>query len=100
MYSHTVLTAADVRRIARHAQAAELNRQITAQAVWELDPNRFSIMAIAVPFHNIDHAGPVHHRVNAFLAVRGQEDPAEVEMDVLAADWDRLPEAVAGEVIE
>ena len=94
MYSHTVLTAADVRRIARHAKAADLNRQITAKAVSELDPNRFSVMSIAVPFHNIDHPGPAHHRVNAFLAVRGQDEPAEVEMDVLSDDWDRLPEAV------
>lgn len=100
MFSHTVLTAGDVRRVARHAKAAELNQQPTELTLKRLDPNGFSIMSIAIPFHNIDHGGPVHHRVQAYLRLRGTREPAEILMDVLAADWDKLPEARAEGAVE
>jgi hypothetical protein len=93
MFSNTVLTAADVRRLAKHADTAGLNQQLSPAALKRLDPDGFSIMTIAYPFHNIDHAGPVHHRVNAFLAVRGQNEPVVALIDVLADDWEKLPEA-------
>lgn len=98
MYQHTVLTAADVRRLATHAKEAGLNenRQLSAFTLKRLDPNGFSIMSIRIPFHNVDHDnGPVHHRVQAFLKLRESAEPAEVLMDVLADDWDQLPEARA-----
>jgi hypothetical protein len=93
MHHSTVLTAADVRRLAKHAESAQLNRQITARAVSDLDPDRFSVMTISVPFHGIDSDGPIHHRVHAFLAIRGQKEPVELSMDVLADDWVKLRES-------
>jgi hypothetical protein len=93
MHSHTVLTASDVRRIARHAQAADLNQQLSAFTLKRLDPNGFSIMSIAMPFHEVDHGGPVHHRVNAFLKMRDTLEPGEMLIDVLVEDWNKLPEA-------
>lgn len=94
MYSHTVLTAADVRLIARHARAAGLNQQVTATAVKRLDPDGFSIMSIVIPFHHGGY-GLAHHRVRAWLKMTGTREPAEVLMDVLKDDWDKLPEARA-----
>jgi hypothetical protein len=97
MFSNTVLAADDVRRLARHARDAGLNQQISEFAVKRLDPQRFNLMTIAIPFHNIDHGEPAHHRVDAYLAVRGQQEPMTVPMDVLADDWDTLPEAKSTE---
>lgn len=90
MFSHTVLLPADVRRIAKNAEAAGLNQQVTSLAVRKLDPDGFSIMSIEIPFHNDED----HHRVTAFLRIKDQQEPAVVLMDVLADDWDKLPEAV------
>jgi len=93
MHNHTVLTASDVRRIARNAKAADLNQQLSDLALKRLDPNGFSIMSITIPFHEVDHGGPVHHRVNAFLKLRDTTEPGEVLIDVLVDDWNKLPEA-------
>lgn len=92
MHSHTVLTAVDVRRIARHARTADLNRLISENTLKDLDPDGFSIMAMMLPFHNIDHGGPAHHRVQVFLKMRGTMEPCEGFADVLVTDWDKLPE--------
>lgn len=94
LHNNTVLTAADVRRIIKHAKAAGLNRHLSELAVQRLnlDPDGFSIMSIVVPYRDYQQE-PAYHRVNAFLAVREQTTPEEIPMDVLAEDWDALPEA-------
>lgn len=94
LHKSTVLTAADVRRVIKHAKASGLNRHLSDLAIrrLNLNPDGLSILSIAIPYHDYRH-GPDHHRVNAFLAVRDQQAPEEVPMDVLAEDWDALPEA-------
>jgi hypothetical protein len=98
MHDNTVLTAADVRRIVRHAKAAGLNQQLSNELAIKLDPDGFSIMSIADPHHDPGN-GSAHHRVNAFFKVRGQAAAEEVLMDVLASDWDKLPEATEGNTV-
>lgn len=93
LHNSTVLTAGDVRRIIKHAKAAGLNRHLSELAVrrLNLNPDGLSILSVVIPYHEY-RRGPEHHRVNAFLAVRGQEAPEEIPLDVLAQDWDELPE--------
>lgn len=93
LHNSTVLTAADVRRIIKHAKASGMNRHLSELAVQRLNlnPDGLSILSIVIPYHEY-RRGPDHHRVNAFLAVRGQETPDEIPLDVLAQDWDELPE--------
>lgn len=90
LHKSTVLTAADVRRIIKHAKAVGLNQHLSELEVRGLNPNGLSILSIMTPYHQYRH-GPDHHRVNAFLSVRTQKAPEEVAMDVLAEDWDELP---------
>lgn len=93
LHNSTVLTAGDVRRIIKHAKASGLNRHLSELAVrrLNLNPDGLSILSVVIPYHEY-RRGPEHHRVNAFLAVRGQEAPEEIPLDVLAEDWDELPE--------
>ncbi len=95
-------SAADMLTLAHESRAHNLNRQLDPNPLRRLlDPKGVNVLQVLLPFHSRGDAAAdeMHHRVRVLLRYQGTDTPHLAELDVLAAQWQRLtrPEEITGD---
>lgn len=86
-----IINTPDLIVLIRKAETLDLNRKAPVGFADQLDPERFHIGTIQLWGHNMDQDRELVHRIFFWCALRGREDPAELMVDMLAEDWEKIP---------
>lgn len=86
-----VADACQLDELTKNAAHFKLNRQLSAKALDEIDPDGYSILTMLLFDHDRGRSGdPMHHRVQAYLKMKNQADPFMAIIDVTHKDWEDL----------
>lgn len=88
-----IITASQLKTAIRTGALYGFNRQISVEAIKNIDPDGFNVVSVFLPFHNGRDQETPHHRCSVLAKFKGKDEPVELVMDIAESEYNTFTDA-------
>lgn len=88
-----IITASQLKTAIRTGALYGFNRQVSVEAIKNIDPEGFNVVSVLLPYHNGRDQETPHHRCSVLAKFKGKDEPVELIFDIAESEYNTFTDA-------